>query len=111
MDPSLLFTISTFEAGIFDFLTAVGVLIVAFTVVRKADATAGYVLGGAMGVRFLASCCTRAFGQVQDQLSMGEASLWMSGGLAIVRPFFDLILWGAVIFVLVQLAKKVPQQG
>lgn len=81
----------------------------AFTVVRKADATAGYVLGGAMGVRFLASCCTRAFGQVQDQLSMGEASMWARGGLAIVRPFFDLALWGAVVYVLVQLSEKVPQ--
>jgi len=107
MDPSLLFSISTFQAGFFDFLAAVGVLIVAFTVVRKADATAGYVLGGAMGVHFLASCCTRAFGQVQYELSMGDM---VSGGLAIISPFFDLMLWGAVIFVLVQLAKTAPQQ-
>lgn len=111
MDASLLYTISTFEAGIFDFLVAVAVIGVAFTLVRKADATAGYVLGGAMGIRFLASCCTRAFGQVQDQLSMGEASLYVGGGLALVRPFFDLLVWGAVLFVLVQLAKKVPNQG
>lgn len=111
MDPSLLFTISTFEAGIFDFLTTVAVLIVAFTVVRKADATAGYVLGGAMGIRFLGSCCTRAFGQVQGQLSLGDAVGWVSGGLGIIRPFFDLLAWGAVVFVLVQLSKKVPQQG
>ena len=111
MDPSLLYTISTFEAGFFDFVVAVAVIGVAFTLVRKADATAGYVLGGAMGIRFLASCCTRAFGQVQDQMSMGDASVMIGGGLAIIRPFFDLIVWGAVLFALVQLAKKVPNQG
>lgn len=111
MDPSLLYTVSTFEAGFFDLLIALSVIGVAFTLVRKADATSGYVLGGAMGLRFLASCCTRAYGQVQDQLDIGEANLFIGGGLAIMRPFFDLMVWGAVLFVLVQLAKKVPSQG
>jgi hypothetical protein len=35
----------------------------------------------------------------------------IGGGLAIIRPFVDLIVWGAVLFALVQLAKKVPNQG
>ena len=42
---------------------------------------------------------------------MGEASMWARAGLAIVRPFFDLALWGAVVYVLVQLSKKVPQSS
>ena len=44
-------------------------------------------------------------------MSMGDASMMIGGGLAIIRPFFDLIVWGAVLFVLVQLSKKVPNQG
>jgi hypothetical protein len=103
MDVGTLYTIATYVSGFFDFVTCVAVIVVALTVVRRADATASYVLAGVMGVRFLASCCTRGLGQVR---SGGEALEMVSGGLAIIRPFFDLALWGAVIFVLVQLAKK-----
>lgn len=108
MDVTLLYTIATYLSGFLDFVTAVAVIGVALTVVRKADATAGYVLAGAMGLNFLASCCLRAVGQVPNG---GEALDMVQGGLAIVRPFFDVALWGAVIFVFVQLAKLAPSSA
>ena len=102
MDITLLYTIATYVSGFLDFVTAVAVIGVALTVVRGADAAAGYVLAAAMGLKFLASCCLRGLGQVPS----GDETLQMvSTGLAIIRPFFDLALWGAVIFVFVQLAK------
>ncbi len=108
MDISTLYTIATYVSGFFDFVIAVAVIVAALTVVRRADATAGYVLAAAMGVRFLASCCLRTIAQVPNG---GEAMEMVSGGLAIIRPFFDVALWGAVIFVLAQLAKRVPASG
>jgi hypothetical protein len=107
MDVSLLSSIASLEAGVFDFLLAVGVLIVALTVVRKADPAAGYVLGGAMGVRFLGACCTRAFSQVAREMSFGESEGLALAALSIIRPWFDLMVWCAVIYVLVQLTKKI----
>ena len=104
MDVHLLFTIATYVSGFFDFVTAVVVIVVALTALRKADATSGYVLAAAMGVRFLAACCTRVVSQASG---VEEAAQMVSGALAIIRPFFDLALWGAVIFVIVQLSKKV----
>jgi hypothetical protein len=108
VDVHLLFTIGTYVAGFFDFITAVVVIIVALTLVRKADATSGYVLAGAMGIRFLAACCTRAVGQAAG---VDESAQMVSGALQIVRPIFDLALWAAVIFCFVQLVKKVPTQA
>jgi hypothetical protein len=108
LDAHLLFTIATYVSGFFDFVTGVVVIIVALTVVRKADATSGYVLASAMGLNFLATCCTRAVGQVTGG---DETMLMASGALSIIRPFFDLALWGAVIFCFVQLAKKAPPQA
>ena len=109
MDTEILYTIATYVSGFFDFLVFVGVLVLALTVVRKADATCGYVLAAGMGVNFLASCCSR--GVYSAQSSMGEAGVMVGAGIAIVRPFFELVLWGAVIFVLVQLSKKIPGTG
>ena len=107
MDVQILFRIGTYVAGFFDFVVALAVIFFALTTVRKADATSGYVLAGAMGVRFVAACCTRAVGQV----SIDESMQMASAALSIVRPFFDLALWAAVMFVLLQLARKVPAQG
>lgn len=105
MDARTLFTIGTYVSGFFDFVVAVVVIVFALTVVRRADATAGYVLGGAMGVRFVAACCTRG---VSQMTGVDESLQMASAGLSIVKPFFDLGLWAAVVFCFLQLAKKIP---
>ncbi len=95
--------------GFFDFLTFVGLMVVALMFVRKADGTLGYVLAGAATVRFLSTCCTNVVSGLSAQI--GEMAGMMSAGLSAIGLFIELGLWGTVLFVLYSLAQKAPQQG
>ena len=113
MDPtSLLHDIAYYANGFFDFLVAIAIIVVALTAVRKADATLGYILTGAMSVRFLTLCCTRAGYGARDALSEGGEVLSMAlGFLSLVGAFLELGLWIAVAYCLYTLANKVAPQA
>lgn len=103
-----LHTISTYANGFFDFLVTVALVVVALTAVRKADATLGYVLAGAMGLRFVTVCCSRiAYQTLGASASVDSPIPMMLGGLSLLGAFVELAVWGAVGFVLFRLAKKI----
>jgi hypothetical protein len=95
--------------GFFDFLTFVGLMVVALMFVRKADGTLGYVLAGAATVRFLSTCCTNVVSGLGAQI--GEASTMIGAALSGIGIFIELAVWGTVLYVLYALASKAPQQG
>jgi hypothetical protein len=104
-----IYSVIRLVGGFFDFLTFVGLMVVALMFVRKADGTLGYVLAGAASVRFLATCCTNVVGGLGEQL--GEAAMMVNPLLSAIGIFIELGMWGTVLFVLYSLAGKAPQQG
>ncbi|GAB4199484.1 MAG: hypothetical protein OHK0013_09660 [Sandaracinaceae bacterium] len=112
MDYETLETVHTvlrLTGGFFDFLTFVGLLVVALMFVRKADGTLGYVLAGAASLQFLTTCCTNVVTGLSAQI--GEAAGMIGAALSGVGLFIELGLWGVVLFVLYSLAGRAPQQG
>jgi hypothetical protein len=105
---STLHTISTWANGFFDFVVTVALVGLALTAVRKADATLGYVLAGAMGLRFATVCCSRIAYQTLGATASADSPIpLVLGGVSILGAFVELAVWGAVGFVLFRLAKKI----
>ncbi len=112
MDPdtiTMIYNVIRLVGGFFDFITFIGLLVVALMFVRKADGTLGYVMAGVVSVRFLNTCCGNVTTGLHEQL--GDAALYAGMATASIGLFLDLALWGAVLFVLYTLATKAPQQG
>lgn len=90
-------------------------LVVAFTFVRRADAVAGYVLGGAIGLHVFASCIAEQAREFvlsagsEDAIPTQTATTLT---LQTVVPFAsEFVFWLSLIFVLMRLARKVPRRS
>jgi|JI10StandDraft_1071094.scaffolds.fasta_scaffold736915_2 hypothetical protein len=104
---NLLSDIAYYLNGFFDFLVTVGIVVLALTAVRKADATLGYVLAGAMGVRFVTVCCSRiAYSALPSMGGSDGVMPMVMGGMGLLNALIELSVWCAVGFVLFSLAKK-----
>ncbi|MFK7987425.1 MAG: hypothetical protein AB8I08_15495 [Sandaracinaceae bacterium] len=98
-------------AGFVDFIVAVVMLGLAFTVVKKAHPKLGYALGGVAGLRFLGACCGRvgraAMGGEVDFETMSLVAT-ASGAFSL---FLDVLFFAALAYVVFQLAKKAQASG
>lgn len=109
MDPvGLLHDVTYYASGFFDFLVAVGVIVLALTAVRKADATLGYVLAGGMGLRFLTVCCARAASSTVGAGADPSGPIpFVLAGLSLFTAVIGLAMWVVAAYVIYRLATKV----
>jgi|GEM_PF-3596569 len=88
-------------------LINLGLLVVALTMVRKANATASYVLAAGAGFRVLATCCVD-FGGFGLRRSGNYELMEVMPSVFRIVAFLDLtVFWGAVVFAAVTLARTI----
>lgn len=92
-------------------LLNVGLLVVALVVVRKANATASYVLAAGAGFRILTTCCVDFGGVGLRQSGNYELMHTLSIVFRLVSLLDLVVFWGAVVVAAVMLARVVSARA
>ena len=94
-------------SGCATILINIGLLVAALTMVRKANATASYVLAAGAGFRVLATCCVDFGGFGLRRTGNYELMEVMPSLFRIVALLDLIVFWGAVVFAAMTLARAI----